>query len=58
MSRAIYSKYFAFDFLKAKLSTIDILFGWNVINGISIIVSSIPVIVGSGLIVYNDIEKA
>ena len=58
MSRAMYSKYFAFDFLKGKLSTIQQFLGWNIVSGVSIVVCSFPVIFGSAMIVYNDTQKA
>lgn len=58
MTRLLFSKYFGFDFFKAKLSSIKVFFPWNIINGLSILLCSVPIFISSFAIAYNDTEKS
>lgn len=56
-TRILYSKYFGFTFFKAKLSSTDVLKPMNILTGVSIVITSLPMIASAGLTAYYDNEK-
>lgn len=50
----MYSKFFEFQFLSAKLSSIDKLFHYNLLSGISIVLVNIPMMISASLTCYYD----
>ena len=57
ISRIIYARYFAFNFFSAKLTNVHQLLPFNILNGISIILLSIPAGGIAAYIAYQDIIK-
>ena len=47
LSRALFCKYYGFKFFKAKLTSVDVLLPFNILMGISIFITSLPIIVSS-----------
>lgn len=52
--KMIMSRYFGFTFFKAKMLDIKGFFYFNCLNGVSILIVHIPIIVASCLIAYNE----
>ena len=48
------SRYLGFSFFKARLIDIKELFYFNLINGLSVILTQVPILVASGLIAYYE----
>lgn len=48
------SRYLGFSFFKARLIDIKELFYFNLINGLSVIVTQVPILVASALIAYYE----
>lgn len=57
LSKIIFSKYFGFSFFSAKLQDVKAFFPFNVLLGISVIVTSLPIIGAAGLAAYDDVIK-
>lgn len=57
-SRTVFSRYFAFDFFKAKLTDISVFLGWNRVTGASIVGCTFPIVFGSVMVGYYDTDKA